>query len=78
MKPNFEEMSNPDLKAYILANRQDDEAIRTLFSRRNPPDSEAKWYGPMFCKDGAPIEENMHIAEEAIRQRVEAARKKEA
>ncbi|MEH2410599.1 MAG: hypothetical protein V7K36_17595 [Nostoc sp.] len=42
-----------------------------MFSRRNPPDSEATWYGPMFAEDGTPIEENIRIAEEAIRQRIE-------
>jgi hypothetical protein len=45
MKPNFDEMSKAELKAYVLSHRDDDEAIRVLFSRRNPPDSEATWYG---------------------------------
>lgn len=37
MKPNFEEMSFSDLRAYILTHREDDEAIRELFmNRRNP------------------------------------------
>lgn len=35
-KPNFEAMSKEDLRAYVLAHREDDEAIRELFSRRNP------------------------------------------
>ena len=73
MKPNFEAMTNKELKAYILAHRDDDEAIRVLFSRRNPPDSEATWYGPMVAEDGTLIEENIRIAEEAIRQRIEQA-----
>ncbi|MDZ7965810.1 MAG: hypothetical protein RM368_12670 [Nostoc sp. DedSLP03] len=73
MKPNFEAMTNKELKAYIVAHRDDDEAIRVLFSRRNPPDSEATWYGPMVAEDGTPIEENIRIAEEAIRQRIEQA-----
>ncbi|MEH2355568.1 MULTISPECIES: DUF6887 family protein [unclassified Nostoc] len=71
MKPNFEAMTSKELTAYILAHRDDDEAIRVLFSRRNPPDSEATWYGPMVTADGTPIEENIRIAEEAIRQRIE-------
>ncbi|WGV25059.1 DUF6887 family protein [Halotia branconii] len=76
MKPKFEAMTNKELIAYILAHRDDDEAIRVLFGRRNPPDSEARWYGPMVAEDGTPIEENIRIAEEAIRQRVEQADKK--
>lgn len=74
MKPNFEAMSTAELKVYVLSHRDDDEAIRTLFSRRNPPDSEATWYGPMCTPDGLPIEENIQIAEEAIRKRAEIDR----
>lgn len=69
MKPNFNEMSSLELKAYVLSHRDDDEAIRVLFSRRHPPDSEATWYGPMHTPEGVPIEENIKIAEEAIRKR---------
>jgi dihydropteroate synthase len=76
MKPNFEQMTNADLKAYVLSHRDDDEAIRVLFSRRNPPDSEATWYGPMSTPEGEPIEENIRIAEEAIRQRIERSEAK--
>ncbi|GAP95648.1 hypothetical protein NIES2104_21720 [Leptolyngbya sp. NIES-2104] len=36
MKPDFKAMSREDLKAYVLAHRDDDEAIRELFSRRSP------------------------------------------
>jgi hypothetical protein len=74
MKPNFDEMSKAELKAYVLSHRDDDEAIRVLFSRRNPPDSEATWYGPMCTPEGVPIEENIRIAEEAILQRGERDR----
>lgn len=69
MKPNFDKMSKTELKAYVLSHRDDDEAIRVLFSRRNPPDSEATWYGPMCTPEGVPIEENIRIAEDAIRKR---------
>lgn len=69
MKPNFDQMSKAELKAYILSHRDDDEAICVLFNRRNPPDSEATWYGPMHTPEGVPIEENIRIAEEAIRKR---------
>ena len=76
MKPNFEEMSRVELKAYILSHRDDDEAIRVFFGRRNPPDSQATWYGPMCTPEGLPIEENIRIAEEAIKQRVDRDREK--
>ncbi|NJK74816.1 MAG: hypothetical protein HC942_13050 [Microcoleus sp. SU_5_6] len=77
MKPNFEEMSRSELKAYVLSHRDDDEAIRIFFSRRNPPDSKATWYGPMTTHEGLPIEENIRIAEEAIKKRVEIDRAKQ-
>jgi hypothetical protein len=35
-KPDFKAMSKDDLRAYVLAHREDDEAIRELFSRGNP------------------------------------------
>ncbi|WP_442948928.1 DUF6887 family protein [Nostoc sp.] len=35
-----------ELTAYVLAQRDNNEAIRVLFSRCNPPDSEATWYPP--------------------------------
>jgi (2Fe-2S) ferredoxin len=35
-KPDFKAMSKDDLRAYVLAHREDDEAIRELFSRRSP------------------------------------------
>lgn len=36
MKPNFEEMTNDELRAYALQHRSDEdlEALRVLFSRR--------------------------------------------
>ena len=77
MKPNFDEMSRAELKAYVLSHRDDDEAIRVFFSRRNPPDSQATWYGPMCTPEGVPIEDNIRIAEEAIKQRVEIEREKQ-
>jgi hypothetical protein len=45
MKPNFESMSNTDLKAYILAHRDDLEALDALVSRRTP-DENAVWFHP--------------------------------
>jgi len=36
MKPNFSKMTRQELRAYILANRDDDEAIASLIQRGNP------------------------------------------
>ncbi|MEH2195388.1 MAG: hypothetical protein V7K98_22485 [Nostoc sp.] len=74
MRPNFEAMTNKELIAYALAHREDVEPLRVLYGRRTP-DSEAIWYGPMVTEDGTPIEENIRIAEEAIRQRIEQTNK---
>lgn len=57
MKPNFEQMSTPELRTYVLSHRDDIEALRILMSRRNPPDSEATWY-------------TLEQTEEAIKQRI--------
>ena len=76
MRPNFEEMTSAELRAYALVHRDDVEPLRILYSRRSP-DSEATWYGPMCTPEGVPIEENIRIAEEAIRQRAERDREKQ-
>ncbi|MBR8830672.1 MAG: hypothetical protein N5P05_000828 [Chroococcopsis gigantea SAG 12.99] len=36
MKPNFETMNKTQLRAYVLENREDHEALRALMSRRDP------------------------------------------
>ena len=36
MKPNFEKMSKAELRAYVLQHREDEEALRSLMSRRDP------------------------------------------
>lgn len=69
MKPDFESMSRDDLRAYVLEHRNDVDAIRILF--HVAPDSNIQRFPPMFTKEGHPIEENIHIAEEAIRKRIE-------
>ncbi len=74
MKPNFSQMSTKELRAYVLANREDIEALEILFSRRTP-DSEAIIYPSMFTEDGKPIEENMRIIEEAMIQKVQQEKK---
>lgn len=36
MKPDFSKMTRQELRAYILANREDDDAIPALIKRGNP------------------------------------------
>ncbi len=36
MKPDFSKMTRLELRAYILANREDDDAIAALIQRGNP------------------------------------------
>ncbi|MFB8790568.1 MAG: hypothetical protein U7123_17380 [Potamolinea sp.] len=74
MKPNFEEMSVPELRAYVLGHRDDDEAIRALFHH---PSLKWKTMPPLVTTDGLPIEENIRIAEDAIRERAERDREKQ-
>ncbi|MDF0554159.1 hypothetical protein [Kamptonema sp. UHCC 0994] len=76
MKPNFEKMSNKELTAYVLENREDMEALDTLVDRRTP-DSEATIYPTMFTEDGVPIKRNIDIGKEAIAQRVEQVNQKQ-
>ncbi len=46
MKPDFKQMSRPDLKKYVLSHPADDEALRELvLNRRNP---NAKVFPPEF------------------------------
>jgi hypothetical protein len=73
MKPNFETMSTAELTAYVKIHRDNLEAIDALVSRRSP-DEEATWYPAPCTSEGVPIEENLRIMEEAIRQRIEKAK----
>ena len=45
MKPDFAKMSKPELRAYVLAHRDDLDALDALYHRRTP-DSEAVWFHP--------------------------------
>ena len=45
MKPNYDAMSNAELKAYCLKHREDIGALEAFFARRSP-DSEAVWFSP--------------------------------
>lgn len=68
MKPNFEQMSVADLKAYVLQHRDDIEAIRALFYH---PSLKWQTMPALVTEDGKPIEENNRIVEEAIAQRIQ-------
>lgn len=47
MKPNFEAMTNAELRAYALEHRDEDiEALRVLFSRRKPDSQKAISHPP--------------------------------
>ncbi|OKH36595.1 hypothetical protein NIES2119_16320 [[Phormidium ambiguum] IAM M-71] len=49
MKPNFEAMTNAELKAYALTHRGGDDdldALRVLFSRRKPDSETIVFYPP--------------------------------
>jgi hypothetical protein len=42
MKPNYDAMSNAELRAYCLEHREEISALEAFFARRSP-DSEAVW-----------------------------------
>ena len=60
MRPNFDLMTRQELKAYVLAHRDDAEAIRSLFNRRTP-DETAIWYST----------NNHQEVEEIFRQKID-------
>jgi len=43
MKPDLAKMSKKELRAYVLAHRDDLEALEVLYNRRSP-DAEAVWF----------------------------------
>jgi hypothetical protein len=75
MKPNFDAMSVPELRAYVLSHREDDEAIQALFFHPSLIDRYQEM-PPMFTVDGQPIEENIRLADETIRRISEHDRNK--
>lgn len=50
MQPNFEAMTNTELKTYALTHRNEIEPLRELYCRRTP-DSEAVWFKLPETKD---------------------------
>jgi hypothetical protein len=45
VKPNYDEMTNAELRTYILQHRDDLDAMEAFFARRSP-DDEATWFHP--------------------------------
>jgi hypothetical protein len=45
MKPNYHEMTDTQLRTYILSHRDDLDAMEAFFARRSP-DAEAVWFHP--------------------------------
>jgi hypothetical protein len=43
MTPNFESMTNAELRTYAIVHRDDLVAVRTLFSRRSPDATKYKF-----------------------------------
>jgi len=74
MKPNFNEMTVAELRKYVLAHRDDMEALRALFHH---PSLKYQQMPPLVTEDGMPSAENIRIAEEAIKKRAEVAREKQ-
>lgn len=59
---NYDNMTFSELRSYVLAHREDSEAVRALFNRRSP-DETATWYP-------APVdEEGVRVMEEAFKQK---------
>jgi flagellar motor protein MotB len=74
MKPNFNEMTVPELRKYVIAHRDDMEALRALFHH---PSLKYQQMPPLVTEDGVPIAENIRLAEEAIKKKAEIAREKQ-
>jgi hypothetical protein len=45
MKPDYDAMTEAELRTYILQHRDDLDAMEAFFARRSP-DSEATWFHP--------------------------------
>jgi len=63
-KPNFDEMSVPELRAYVLSHRDDLEAMRKLFFH---PSLKYQKMPPLY-ENGKPNEENIRYAEETFQR----------
>jgi hypothetical protein len=70
MKPDFNTMSTPELRAYVLSHRSDDEAFYKLADRLEEGSDESELY-PM-----PDTPENIAIMEAAIREHVQKFERK--
>jgi hypothetical protein len=50
MKPNYQQMTNAELRNYIKEHRTDEGAIQELFVHRRSPDESATWYSGSFSQ----------------------------
>ena len=66
-KPDFSKMSRQELRAYVLAHREDDDAIEALIKRENP--HSPKYPFPQTEQDFSEMEE---ILKRKLRSRPEA------
>ena len=66
MKPNYQQMTDAELRTYIKEHRTDEEAIQELFVHRRSPDESATWYSVPFSPEG--IEQT----QEQIRQKIQS------
>jgi hypothetical protein len=69
MKPNFEAMTNDELRTYALEHRNDDddlEALRVLFSRRQLSSPGRKFYPP---KTQAEEQEQFELFKQLVAQK---------
>ena len=46
IKPDFTIMTVPELRAYVLANRDDEEALQTYIDKRHAENPKARFYQP--------------------------------
>lgn len=68
MKPDFTTLTKAQLREYVLANRDDIDAIRLLFT---PPEGvEIKQYPAIYDENGRLIEENLCLMEQVIQERI--------
>jgi hypothetical protein len=68
MKPNYQQMTSVELRAYIKENRTDEEAIQELFVHRRSPDESATWYSVPFSPEG--IEETQELIRQKMRSTI--------
>ena len=66
IKPNFEEMNNAELRAYVLENREDQTAFYALIDRLT---SEANPQTFAMAKSDVEVEEVNRLIEEKIQRK---------